>query len=241
MEIAAASLDGNGRLSEAAMQALNRLAVIRTFQVGDFGEPLKNTCATQVGSIASVQSLVLRNASEVNDQDLSQFPGNSGLHGLTLVNPENVTTDGFAAFSQVPLLEQLPRLCHLSLIRTQVDDGLSESIAKLSTRTSVSQEECPVSDEFLVALATRPELTVIDMERIQVTDSGLEAFAAAAAGREISELRLSGTQITEAGLQHLLKLKNRNGLSVSRNLEISEATTSALKEKFRNLSIRRSL
>ncbi|MCA9114745.1 MAG: hypothetical protein KDA79_06630 [Planctomycetaceae bacterium] len=381
VEIAAASLDANGRLSEAAMQALNRLPVIRTFQIGDFGEPVKSTCATQVGSIASIQSLVLRDASEVNDQDLAQFLGNGGLHGLTLVNPANLTTEGFAAFSQVPLLEQLhlaggataalPALSHLtrlrslelsrvnisdddlqvlkhldrlrsiqleylpisgsglihlaapeqlwdlaltgsaadghrignevipalktmtgliwlrlhttavdstvvealaemphlqvlsiasspvdsgigsgleklsrlrqlSLIRTQVDDEFSESLAKLSTLTSVRLEECPVGDEVLVALAACPELTVIDMVRTQVTDSGLEAFASAAADREISELRLSGTQITEAGLKNLLKLKNLNGLSVSRNLEISEATTSALKEKFQNLSIRRS-
>lgn len=128
--------------------------------------------------------------------------------------------------------DRLTNLQRLVLSHTEVDDSLADAISKLPELWRVSVTHCAAGDGVIAALANCPKLRYLSLVDTDVTDAGLEAFAARAGKLALFRMSLSGTDVTETGLKHLLQLERLNELQVSRDLDVSDETVAAFRNRF---------
>ena len=167
----------------------------------------------ELAELTSLQKLALSNTT-VTDAGLKELAGLKGLQGLGLAGTK-VTDAGLKE------LAGLKRLRSLGLSRTKVTDAGLKELAGLKRLQILRLSGTKVTDagvkEFLKAL---PRCHIIQNKVVPKPSD--ELIAAIKKLGEITfysggyHVRFSGTQVTDAGLEHLKGLTNLEDLNVDK-------------------------
>jgi internalin A len=102
-------------------------------------------------------------------------------------------------------LAALKGLADLDLSHTRVTDAGLKQLARLETLTALNLSHTKVTDSGLSELAALPNFTFLGLAGTKVTDVGLKKLAALNNLKNLKNLDLSQTGVTDAGVKELQK------------------------------------
>lgn len=120
-------------------------------------------------------------------------------------------------------LEKLPRLWHVYLENTSLDDDGFEALGRLASLELVSVDNA--SDAGLAQIAKLSRLRMLYVNGPTITDAGLERIAHLP---DLRMLELGGPRITDAGLAHLQRVATLENLRLGGD-SVSESGVAAFK------------
>lgn len=229
-ELTAISLEGN--LSD---DSLKRLAGLSKLQRVSLGKHFTRRAFDILGKMENLTNL---DASDLNP-DLSDLQKIPKLQTLSLTGKKYddeaalAIADTFKALESAYLrgtsitsagvahLSRLEKLKILTLDDSLVDDGIADSIRKMKQLTWLSVGNCAVGDDTLAALSECPEMWYVFLVDTQVTDAGLAHLPKL---KKPLALYLAGCEaITDAGITSLAQLPD----SASLNIELTSSGVTA--------------
>ncbi|MFO7903600.1 MAG: protein kinase domain-containing protein [Planctomycetota bacterium] len=211
---------GNTEITDTGLKSLQRLNTLQDID-------LANTHVTNTGvssllaSMSTIHEVILDDTS-VTLAGLQPLQNHPELQRFS-TNNSRITDEVF------DLLEEASDLYMLRLAGTAVTDAGLQRLSgctklrslyiastNVTGRAFSDPELFPgltelffawskADDEALAHLATRSQLSALDVGYSQVTDSGLRHLEDSS---NLQYLHLSGNEITDAGLEHLVELKN---------------------------------
>ena len=175
-----------------------------SFPVAPESEPSLAAQASSVraGSVDRIQV----ETTPLTDDDLSVLAGLETLRELLLDNPKsNFTAAGLRH------IERLPKLEHLRIRGTGIDDEALKQVTELTTLRILNLPQGSFSDAALVQLKRLPQLDLFRFGSRNVTNAGMKIL------RELptlSQLHLIDVPITDDGLRELAKMDQLKSLYI---------------------------
>lgn len=135
----------------------------------------------------------------------------------------------------IRLVDDIPDLEWLILIRTNVTDGGLQSIRRLKQLYILTLDDVPISDEGLRNISTMDSLEVLFICNTKVSDHGCRLLARL---ERLWALDLTRTAISDAGLESLQQLKLLEKLVLD-GCDVSDEAVAKLQQALPNCRIER--
>jgi formylglycine-generating enzyme required for sulfatase activity len=186
-----------------ALWVLGQRGFVRIGRIGEYGETIRSADALPVGDF-NVLAVDLSNNKKVNDDDLKQLRGLTGLERLGL-DGTNVTDAGL-----IHLLT-LERLRDVALCATQITDAGIVTLQKLPKLERLWVRGTPLTDVGVDRMARFPALLSVDLR-------GVKAITPDDLPRRLQTLKLEGfhaSGLTDMGIFRLNAQPKLNYLSIT--------------------------
>ena len=214
----AVKLDANGfvidvdyrgaTIGDETVEQLSRLTHLRYLKLAGTG--ITNTGLIEVGKIASLRSLDLRDCA-ISDAGIGHLVGLTQLKALRLSGKSGATDVGDAAMTDIAGLTQLKSL---ALDCLWVSDLGIASLAPLQNLEELYMAKTLIGDDALTVLSNFPLLRKLRVSDTQVSSAGLERLATLSA---LEDLDLSeNSLIFDDGLPHLAAMTSLKRLNLWR-------------------------
>lgn len=190
-------------ITDAGLQHLIRCASLEHLHLSSCSSLSEHGVET-LKNLKSLKYLTLF-GDNITDLTLRSVAEISSLKGLNVSNCENVTNEGlkFLTKDKLPFLEQLD-LGYSNI----TDEGIIESIAKLSSLKELDLSLCNITDKSLERLFALSALKRLNLSEYPMTDKALEYVSKI---ESLAELVCDKChEITIAGLEQLKPTLNLN-------------------------------
>lgn len=182
-------------------------ALLLAALTGCTSAPTEATLKEQVAAVRAGESdQILVEQAVLTDSDLRELPGLANLRELLLDSAES----RFSA-AGIKQLIGLPKLEHLRIRGTGIDDEALQHLASLEGLRIVNVPQSTFSDATLAELKRLPNLVQFRFSSPRVTDAGMKTLAELPA---IKQLHLINVPITDTGLADLAKIEQLESLYI---------------------------
>ncbi len=169
--------------------------------------PLTDTDLAHLKGLTALRLLSLPSSrdSQVTDAGLANLANMTAITALDLKRHTHVTS------AALGYLRGMPRLTHLWMSETQVDD--LSPISQLTGLVDLRLDGTRITDAGLAPAAEFTNLSFLDIERTPITDAGLAHLRKLT---RLKRLSLYKTRVTDTGLSHLA------GLTALKSLDLAD-------------------
>lgn len=216
---------------------------VKSLSISINSQDLSNTDLSPLERIGNLRNLDLGDA-VVSDAGLEEIGRAISLRRLSLNVSRGFSSDGVASLANLPNLEmfslgggtitekdietvgKMKTLQSLFLEEHNMDGVTLMPLTNLKRVDTLSLQRTKLTGDSIVPLSQMPNLTFLGLGETGITDEGLMAFDGSGF-TELEILRLDGCPVTDAGLEHLKKLKSLMQLNLNET-QVTEAGVKAL-------------
>ena len=177
------------------------------------------------------------NSLRILELDGTSVTGKVGVGFSSFQNLEQLEVTSSSVDSRIGShLEPCVSLKRLNLRDNPIDDNFVIPAEQLSQLEWVILSDTTVGDQTCEQLSQLPKLRTLWLDSTKVTDAGLKALADRV-DLPLKELSLRKTEVSEAGVANLLKLKSLKKVTISDTVVVSDELKNRYKDQGVTLSV----